>query len=219
MTSAEAPPIRVVLADDHAAVRQALRLLLDAQPDLDVVGEAADGEEAVRAAVDLTPDVLVMDVSMPRMNGLQATGVVATRAPDVKVLALTRHSEASYVTELLRAGASGYALKQSSPAELIEAIRSVASGRPWLATQASHALATSHVRTRPAQPAPDLSPREAQILRLVAWGHSNKVIAAHCGLSVKTVEVHKANSMRKLGLESRYDIVRYALLRGWLHET
>jgi two-component system response regulator NreC len=212
-------PIRLVLADDHAAVRDALKLLLNLQPDLDVIGEAADGEQAVEAAAVLRPDVLIMDVSMPRMNGLQATAAVRKCAPDVKVLTLTRHAEESYVTELLRAGASGYALKQSSSADLISAIRSVAAGRAWIDDEVNHSLAARYVRGAAVPRPPELSPRETEVLRLVAWGNSNKEIAARLGLSVKTIEVHKANGMRKLGLDSRLGLVRYALLRGWLQDT
>src|SRR3954465_8039165 len=126
-----AKAIRLVLADDHATIRDALKLLLSSQPDIEVGGEASDGEQAVEAAVTLRPDVMLMDVSMPGMNGLQATAMVKSRAPSVKVLTLTRHSEESYLGELLRAGAFGYALKQSTSAELLSAIRTVASGRPY----------------------------------------------------------------------------------------
>jgi two-component system, NarL family, response regulator NreC len=214
-----ARPIRLVLADDHAAVREALRLLLNVQPDLEVIGEAADGQEAVDAAVALRPDVLLMDVSMPRLNGLQATAAVKRRAPDVKVLTLTRHVEESYVGELLRAGASGYALKQSTSAELLTAIRTVAAGRTWLDPEVSSSLVGRFARGHAVQPPRELSPRETEVMRLIAWGHANKEIASRLGLSVKTVEVHKANGMRKLGLTSRLDLVRLALLRGWLQDS
>ena len=212
-------PIRLILADDHAVVREALKLLFDAQPDIEVVGEAADGEEAVHSAVALKPDVLLMDVSMPKLNGLQATAALRKRAPEVKVLTLTRHSEESYVGELLRAGAAGYALKQSSSAELLAAIRAVAAGRAWLDPEVSRNLVGRYVRGDAVERPPELSPRETEVLRLIAWGHSNKEIAAQLGLSVKTVEVHKANSMRKLSLTSRLDLVRFALLRGWLQDA
>jgi len=212
-------PIRLVLADDHATVREALKLLINAQPDLDVVGEAADGEEAVDATLSLHPDVLLMDVSMPRMNGLRATAEVKKRAPAIHVLALTRHAEESYVSELLRAGASGYALKQSSSAQLLSAIRAVAAGRPWLDDEVSQHLASRYVRGHAVQRPQELSPRETEVLRLIAWGHSNREIARRLGVSVKTVEVHKANGTRKLAIEDRLALVRYALLRGWLQDT
>src|SRR5688572_20413621 len=162
--------IRLVLADDHATIRDALKLLLSGQPDLQVVGEAVDGQQAIDAAVALKPDVLLMDVSMPGLNGLQATAAVRQRAPGVKVLTLTRHAEESYLGELLRAGAAGYALKQSSSAELINAIRTVASGRPYLDPVLNNGLMGlfvqgSAVKKKPA----DLSPRETEVLRLTAW--------------------------------------------------
>jgi DNA-binding NarL/FixJ family response regulator len=211
--------IRLVLADDHATIREALKLLLSVQPDLQVVGEAEDGQQAVDAAVALRPDVLLMDVSMPGMNGLQATAAVKQRAPSVKVLPLTRHAEESYLGELLRAGASGYALKQSSSAELVNAIRTVASGRPYLDPELNGGLLGLFVQGRTVRKPPDLTPRETEVLQLTAWGHSNKEIASRLGLSVKTVEVHKTNGMRKLGMTSRLQLVRFALLRGWFQDT
>ena len=211
--------IRLVLADDHATIRDALKLLLSGQPDLQVVGEAVDGQQAIDAAVALKPDVLLMDVSMPGLNGLQATAAVRQRAPGVKVLTLTRHAEESYLGELLRAGAAGYALKQSSSAELINAIRTVASGRPYLDPELNHGLMGLFVQGRTFRKPPDLTPRETEVLRLTAWGHSNKEIASRLGLSVKTVEVHKTNGMRKLGMNSRLQLVRYALLRNWFQDT
>jgi DNA-binding NarL/FixJ family response regulator len=211
--------IRLVLADDHATIREALKLLLSVQPDLQVVGEAEDGQQAVDAAVALKPDVLLMDVSMPGMNGLQATAAVKQRAPSVKVLPLTRHAEESYLGELLRAGAAGYALKQSSSAELVNAIRTVASGRPYLDPELNGGLLGLFVQGRTVRKPPDLTPRETEVLQMTAWGYSNKEIANRLGLSVKTVEVHKTNGMRKLGMTSRLQLVRFALLRGWFQDT
>ena len=211
--------IRLVLADDHATIREALKLLLSVQPDLQVVGEAEDGQQAVDAAVALRPDVLLMDVSMPGMNGLQATAAIKQRAPSVKVLPLTRHAEESYLGELLRAGASGYALKQSSSVELVNAIRTGASGRPYLDPELNGGLLGLFVQGRTVRKPPDLTPRETEVLQLTAWGHSNKEIATRLGLSVKTVEVHKTNGMRKLGMTSRLQLVRFALLRGWFQDT
>jgi len=212
--------IRLVLADDHATIRDALKLLLSGEPDFQVVGEATDGQQAVEAAVALRPDVLLMDVSMPGLNGLQATAAVREKAPSVKVLTLTRHAEESYIGELLRAGASGYALKQSSSRALMNAIRAVAGGRPYLDPELNHGLLGLFVQGRsPKKKPPVLTPRETEVLRLTAWGHSNKEIASSLGLSVKTVEVHKTNGMRKLGMNSRLQLVRYALLRSWFQET
>jgi DNA-binding NarL/FixJ family response regulator len=211
--------IRLVLADDHATVREALKLLLSSQPDFQVVGEAIDGQQAVDAAVKLRPDVLLMDVSMPGLNGLQATTAVREKAPSVRVLTLTRHAEESYLGALLRAGAAGYALKQSSSRELMNAIRTVASGRPYLDPELNHGLLGLVAEGRPVNKPTVPTPRETEVLRLTAWGHSNKEIATSLGLSVKTVEVHKSNGMRKLGMNSRLQLVHYALLRNWFQET
>ena len=211
--------IRLVVADDHATIRDALKLLLSTQPDFQVVGEATDGQQALDAAVALRPDVLLLDISMPGMNGLEATSLVKARAPSVKVLTLTRHAEESFLGELLRAGASGYALKQSSSAELLQAIRTVASGRPYLDPELNSGLLGLFVQGRTVKRPPDLTPRETEVLKMTAWGHSNKEIASHLGLSVKTVEVHKTNGMRKVGLTSRLQLVRFALLRGWLQDS
>jgi len=211
--------IRLVIADDHATIRDALKLLLGSQPDLQVVGEATDGEEALQAAIALRPDVLLMDVSMPGMNGLQATAAVKSRVPSVNILTLTRHAEESYLGELLRAGASGYALKQSSSTELINAIRTVASGRPYLDPELNGGLLGLFVQGRTLKKPPDLTPRETEVLKMTAWGYTNKEIASRFGLSVKTVEVHKTNGMRKVGMNSRLQLVRFALLRGWFKDA
>ena len=219
--SSEGPvsAIRLVIADDHATIRDALKLLLGSQPDLQVVGEATDGEEALEAAVALRPDVLLMDISMPGMNGLQATAAVKSRVPSVNILTLTRHAEESYLGELLRAGASGYALKQSSSTELINAIRTVASGRPYLDPELNGGLLGLFVQGRTLKKPPDLTPRETEVLKMTAWGYTNKEIASRLGLSVKTVEVHKTNGMRKVGMNSRLQLVRFALLRGWFKDA
>ena len=211
--------IRLVITDDHATIRDALKLLLGSQPDLQVVGEATNGEQALEAAVALRPDVLLMDVSMPGMNGLQATAAVKSRVPSVNILTLTRHAEESYLGELLRAGASGYALKQSSSTELINAIRTVASGRPYLDPELNGGLLGLFVQGRTLKKPPDLTPRETEVLKMTAWGYSNKDIASRLGLSVKTVEVHKTNGMRKVGMTSRLQLVRFALLRGWFKDA
>jgi two-component system response regulator NreC len=210
---------RVLLAEDHETVRQGLKLLLDAQPDIEVVGEAGDGRNALEQVKRVKPDVVVMDISMPDVNGLAATREVKAVAPEVAVVALTRHGDEAYVQELLGAGASGYVLKQSASTELLHAIRAAAAGERYLDTtllaRARDAYLTRHARG-PARPA--ISDREASVLRMMAVGHSNKEIASELEISVKTVEVHKANAMRKLGLRGRIDVVRYAVLNGWLAE-
>lgn len=212
-----ASPLRILLADDHLTVRHGLRLLVDSQPDMMVVAEASDGDAALRHALELTPDVVVMDISMPGTNGLVATRELRRQNPAVAVVTLTRHSDDAYLEELLRAGASGYVLKQSAPTELLQAIRTVAAGRQYVDSSLTGRLTASFLEReggKPAGAAP--TERENEVLRLIAEGYSNKEIAARLSLSVKTVETHKANAMRKLGLTGRIDVVRYALLQGWL---
>jgi two-component system response regulator NreC len=214
--------IRVMLADDHQTVREGVKRLLAEQPDIEIVGEASDGRAAVGLARELLPDVLVMDVSMPEMNGLKATERLREVCPGVKVLTLTRHTDKGYLQQLLQAGASGYVLKQSAPAELIHAVRAVAAGGSYLDPSITEkALGGYFGRQSKKGPGDESRPseRETEVLRLIAWGHSNKEIATRLGLSVKTVEAHKANAMRKLDMRSRIDIVRYAMLQGWLQDN
>ncbi len=217
-----AVPLRILLAEDHATVRQGLKLLIDRQPDMSVVGEAGDGHTAVQQAKTLNPDVVVMDVSMPGMNGLIATRMLKRAQPRVLIVALTRHDEQTYLEGLLRAGASGFVLKQSAPAEFLQAIRAVAAGGmyldPAMTAHVAGGLLAQHAEVaRPARGS--ISEREAEVLRLIAAGHSNKEVATQLNISVKTVEVHKANAMRKLGLTGRVDLVRYGVLQGWLYDT
>ena len=208
--------IRVLLAEDHETVRQGLRLLIDRQPDMQVVGEAGDGRATLNAVAALQPQVAVVDISMPELNGLEATRGIREQAPTTAVVALTRHSDEAYVKELLNAGALGYVLKQSSSQELVAAVRAAAAGRRYLdSSLAAPAAGLAHARKRVA---PRPTNRETEVLRLMSLGHSNKEIAAALDVSVKTVEVHKANAMRKLGLSGRIDVVRYALLQGWLRD-
>jgi DNA-binding NarL/FixJ family response regulator len=217
-----ARPLRVLLADDHAIVRQGLKLLIDSQPDMSVVGELADGNGVLEHATALKPDIVVMDVSMPGMNGLVATRTLKGAQPDITIVALTRHDDDTYLEELLRAGASGYVLKQSAPTELLQAIRAVAAGGVYLdaamTSRVADGLLTRKVEASK-QPPPLISERESEVLRLTAIGHSNKEIASQLAISIKTVEVHKANAMRKLGLTGRVDIIRYGVLQGWLYDT
>jgi DNA-binding NarL/FixJ family response regulator len=216
------PRLRILLADDHIVVRHGLKLLIDDQPDMTVIAEAGDGETAVQRAVQLKPDVIVMDISMPGMNGLAATRQVRQLQPGAAIVTLTRHTDDAYLQELLRAGVSGYVLKQSAPTELLQAIRAAAAGRQYLDSALTARVTAAFLGTpqkRKAQPGGTISEREAEVLRLIASGHSNKEIASRLSLSVKTVEAHKANAMRKLDLNGRIDIVRYAILQGWLHQS
>jgi DNA-binding NarL/FixJ family response regulator len=210
--------LRILLADDHVTMRRGLCLLIDAEPDMKVVSEVSDGGAALRMAATMKPDVVVMDISMPGLNGLAATRALREQQPDVAIVTLTRHSDDAYVQELLRAGVSGYVLKQSAPTELLQAIRAAAAGGQYLDSTLT-ARVTALVLGRSSRPKGStvaLTDREADVLRLIACGYSNKEIAGQLSLSVKTIEAHKANAMRKLGLTGRIGIVKYAVLQGWL---
>jgi two-component system response regulator NreC len=198
-----------------------LKLLIESQPDMKVVAEASDGNAAIESAMALKPDVVVMDISMPGMNGLVATRKLKQRQPATAIVTLTRHSDDAYLQELLRAGVSGYVLKQSAPTELLQAIRAAAAGGQYLDSTLTARVTAAFLGkpNRVSRPVTAVSERESEVLRLIASGYSNKEIAAHLSLSVKTVEAHKANAMRKLGLSGRIDIVKYATLQGWLHNA
>jgi DNA-binding NarL/FixJ family response regulator len=211
--------LRVLLADDHHVVRAGLRALIDAQDDMGVVAEAAEGEAACRLALELTPDVAVMDLSMPRLGGAEATARIKRDRPEVRVLALTVHEDRGYLQRLLQSGASGYLLKRAAADELIHAIRAVARGGTYIDPALTGELLSGLVGRPPlGDVAPDeaLSDREEEVLRLIARGFTNREIAARLDVSVKTVETHKARAMGKLGLESRAGIVAFAVRRGWL---
>lgn len=212
--------LRILLADDHAVVREGLKTLINAQPDMEVIGEAADGNSAVYAAVACQPDIVIMDISMPALNGIQATTELKRVNPHVKVLALSVHEDVSYLQELLHAGASGYVLKRAAADALIQAVRTVASGAVYLDPPLAQKMVNrsdqpaTHQNTTPSAA---LSEREADVMRLIAQGYSNKEIAAQLNLSIKTVETYKARAMEKLRLDSRVAIVRYAVQQGWLN--
>lgn len=214
--------LRVFLADDHAMLREGLRMLVNSQVDMECVGEAADGRAAIKGVQDLAPDVAVLDVSMPELNGLQVAKRIKQCCPQARILTLTRHTDDGYLQQLLKAGVSGYVLKQSASTVLLTAIRAVAAGQRFLDPAITEKVIGSYIaksaKRKVASPS-ELSDREEEALRMIAWGYSNKEIASRMGISVKTVEVHKANSMRKLGMRSRIDIVRYALLQGWLQDN
>jgi len=218
-----ATKLRILLVDDHAVLREGLKALINAQPDMEVVGQAGNGREAVGKAKHCQVDVIVMDVSMPDLGGAEATEQIKRECPQVRVLALTRHADQGYLRRLLRAGASGYVLKKSAADELIHAVRVVAAGGAYVDPNLASELFENFVgrapSTDPALSLSDLTEREAEVLRLIAWGLSNKEIAAKLDISVKTVEYHKARSSEKLHLQSRTDILRYALSQGWLQES
>jgi len=213
--------VRVMLADDHRMMREGLRVFVGRQADMEVVAEADNGKTAVALAQKFQPDVLVMDVSMPEMNGLRATEILHESHPSIKVLSVTRHTDGGYLQQMLRAGARGYVLKQSGSDELVRAIRAVAGGHSYLDPAITQQVVgvVSDSSTYAAHRETNLSNREEEVLRLIAWGAVSRQIAARLGVSIKTVESHKANAMSKLGMTNRLDIVRYAVLRGWLEDT
>ena len=215
--------IRVLLVDDHTVLRAGLRLLLSAQPDMEVIGEASDGREAVDAAARLTPDVILLDISMPGMGGIEAVEALRRIQPGVRVLILTMHDDEEYLRQVLRSGASGYVLKKAADTELLSAIRAVHRGEIFVYPSLTRVLVEelfdrrNRVAARDAKSEHDgLSEREREVLRLVALGHSNQQIAEILILSVKTIETHKARIMAKLGVRSRAELVRYAIKKGLL---
>ena len=214
--------LRILLVEDHETVRQGLKLLIDREPDLEVVSEAGDGAQAIDRVNNAQLDVVVMDLSMPGMSGVVATRTLKELRPDLAIVSLTRHADQTFLEELLRAGVSGYVLKQSSHAELFRAIRAAARGQKYIDPALTHHLAApfaTQESKRSGRAAPTTTVRETEVLRLVAQGYSNKEIAAQLDLSVKTIEVHKANGMRKLSLRGRIELLRYALHQGWLHDA
>ena len=208
---------RILLADDHAVVRKGLRMVLDAEPDLEVVAEAADGSEALERGLAGEVNLAILDVSMPRLTGIQAARELARRRPELRILILSMHDNERYFFEALRAGASGYVLKAAADRDLVEACRATMRGEPFLYPDAVTALIRDYLeRARDGELPPDdpLTPRESEIVKLIAEGHSSKQIAALLVISDKTVERHRANVLEKLGLRDRVDLTRYAIRRG-----
>jgi DNA-binding NarL/FixJ family response regulator len=205
--------MRIVIADDHGIVRSGLRVLLERQEGLEVIGEASDGIEARDLVVSERPDIAILDVKMPRLTGLQATREIREAAPEVSVLILSMHDDERYLFEALKAGASGYVLKSQADEDLLEAIAAVERGEPFLTPDAQRAL-IKDVLERGDKPGDELTPREQEVVTLAAEAHTNREIAEILGLSEKTVENHRANAMRKLGMRDRVELVRYAIRRG-----
>ncbi len=212
-------PITVALADDHNIVRQGLRKLLEAEEGIEVVGEASDGFEATQMVENVRPDILVVDVMMPGMNGLEVTRQVKKRSPKTRVIVLSMHSDNGYVLEALRSGAKGYILKESVVGDLMQAIRQAIAGRRYLSHSLSERAIEGYLRQSddpPLEPLDLLTLREKEVLHLVAEGLSNTQIAKRLSISRRTVEMHRANLMRKLGLHSQAQLLRYALNQGVL---
>jgi DNA-binding NarL/FixJ family response regulator len=205
--------MRVLIADDHGIVRSGLRMLLERQDDIEVIGEAADGAEARDLAIRDRPDLAIIDVKMPKLTGLQATREIRAQAPEVAVLILSMYDDERYLFEALKAGASGYVLKAQADADLLEAVRAVDRGEPFLTPQAQQAL-IKDVLGEGQVHTDELTPREQEVVKLVAEAHTNREIADILHLSEKTVENHRSNAMRKLGMRDRVELVRYAIRRG-----
>jgi DNA-binding NarL/FixJ family response regulator len=205
--------MRVLIADDHGIVRSGLRLLLERQPDIEVIAEASDGAEAREVAIRERPDLAILDVKMPKLTGLQATREIREQAPDVSVLILSMYDDERYLFEALKAGASGYVLKSQADTELVDAVRAVERGEPFLTPEAQRVL-IKDVLGEGSERSDDLTPREQEVVKLVAEAHTNKEIAAILHLSEKTVENHRSNAMKKLGMRDRVELVRYAIRKG-----
>src|SRR5882672_445215 len=206
--------MRVLIADDHGIVRSGIRLLLERQADIEVIGEAADGAEAQELAVRERPDLAILDVKMPKLTGLQATREIKRQAPEVSVLILSMHDDERYLFEALKAGASGYVLKREADQDLVGAVRAVGRGEAFLTNAAERSIIRQWMADGAAGPAVPLTPREEEVVKLIAEAHTNAQIASILHLSEKTVESHRANVLRKLGMRDRVELVRYAIRRG-----
>jgi DNA-binding NarL/FixJ family response regulator len=207
---------RILLADDHALVRRGLRLILDAQPDLEVVAEAGDGAAAVDLALRGQIDLAVIDISMPRMTGLQAARELRLRCPELRILILSMHENEQYLYEALKAGASGYVVKRAADRDLVEACRATVRGEPFLYPGAVSSLVKDHLRRARAgeEPRDPLTPRETEVIKLVAESYTNRQIAESLVISEKTVDRHRANILEKLGMRDRVELTRYAIRNG-----
>ncbi len=206
--------MRILIADDHGIVRSGMRLLIDRQPDMEVVAEAEDGVDAFERALAARPDLCVLDVSMPRLTGIQAARQIRAHLPDTQVLVLSMHDDERYVFDALKAGASGYVLKREVDQALLNAIRSVQRGEAFLTNAVERSLIRAWMKDDSSGPEEPLSPREQEVLKLIAEAHTTKEIAATLHLAEKTVESHRANLLRKLGMRDRVELVRYAIRRG-----
>jgi two-component system response regulator NreC len=214
--------LRIIIAEDHETVRQGLKMIVNEEADMEVVGEAGDGRRAIELAKELRPDIVLMDISMPELNGLLAAATLKRIMPEIKIVTLTRHTDEAYMQELFQAGVSGYVLKQSAATELTGALRAVAGGNNYLDPAVAGKVFAGFGETRRLRGekgSHNLTQREQEVLHDIALGFSNREIADKLDITVKTVESHKSSCMHKLGLSSRRDIVRYAILRGWMQES
>jgi two-component system, NarL family, response regulator NreC len=218
-TTMSSEPIRVLIADDHTIVRSGVRLLLNAEADMRVVGEALNGREALQLTESLQPDVVLMDIAMPVMDGLEATRQLKERFPQTQVIVLTMHRSDEHFFEMLKAGASGYILKAAQPGELVDAVRIVAQGQVFLYPTMAKKLLSDYLNRIEggSDTVHELSPREKEILTMLAAGHSNKEIADKLVVSPSTIHSHRSNLMRKLGLSSRHELFQYARKHGLLN--
>jgi two-component system, NarL family, response regulator NreC len=209
------PPIRILLADDHTMVREGLRALLERQADLEIVAEASDGRECMQFAEELSPDVVMMDIAMPRMNGIEATRRIMAARPLTSVVILSMHQDESYVLQSLKAGAKGYLLKDSPREDVLDAIRAVARGRPFLSRKVSRMLQEDYIELMQSKGLDDsyelLTDREREILQLLAEGRANKEVASLLDISPTTVETHRGHILRKLSLHGTADLILYAV--------
>jgi two-component system, NarL family, response regulator NreC len=214
--------IRVLLADDHTILRAGLKMMLNAQPDIETIGEASDGKQAISEAGRLSPDVIIMDITMPECNGIEATRQIKRLLPDVRVLILTMHENEEYLFQTLRAGAAGYMLKEAADTDLISAIRVVSGGRFYLSPSAQSMLVSDYLQRVHTGEERDsysaLTEREREILKLVAEGYTNSQIGERLFISPKTVDTHRTHIMDKLNLHSRAELVKYAMRRGLLED-
>jgi two-component system response regulator NreC len=206
-------PIRILLADDHGVVRQGFRAILSQQADMVIVGEAGNGREVMTLAEEFAPDVIVMDVAMPELNGIEATRRLGTSVPKTRVLALSMHKDSVYVREMLKAGAKGYLLKDSSEHDLLEAVRAVARGGEYISPLVQAALNTSY-KLQGSTPLDQLTSREREVLQLIAEGKTNKEVAASLNISVFTVDAHRGRIMEKLNVHNVNELVRFAVRNG-----
>ncbi len=210
---------KVLLVDDHTVVRQGLKALLALEPDVEVIGEAENGREAIKCLEELNPDVVLMDISMPGLNGIEATRQIRQQYPHIKVVVLSMHANEEYVFQVLQAGASGYVLKQSDSMEVLTAIQAALSGGSFMSPPISRAVIDNYVRRAEARGKGNalklLTPREREVLQLLAEGLPNRDIAKQLNISVKTVETHRSNMMSKLNVKSKTELIKYALRKGW----